>query len=70
MEYNKIDEFKRRIHVMCRTIELFDDKVPISRSAWTLCIGKNQVGLGDCTMDVTPDEMNEILRFIAKGGKV
>ena len=65
-EPNKIEEFKRRIQAMCRQIELHDDKVPTSRSAWTLVIGKDQVGLGDCTIDITPEEMNEIFRFIIK----
>lgn len=51
---------------MCRQIELHDDKVPTTRSPWTLVIGKDQVGLGDRTIDVTPEEMNEIFRFIIK----
>ena len=63
---DQIEEFKRRIQVMCRQVELYDNKVPTSRSARTLVIGKNQVGLGDVTMDVTPEEMNEIFRFIIK----
>ena len=67
-DQNKIDEFKTRINVMCDQIEL-TERVPDCRPARTLYISDNQVGLGDCTMTVTPAEMNEILRFIAKGGK-
>lgn len=62
----EIEEFKRRIHNMCDQIKLVD-KVPSCRRAHTLYINDNKVGLGDCTISVTPEEMNEIFRFIIKG---
>jgi len=63
-----IDDFKRRINAMCDKIKLVD-KVPNDRPARTLFISDDEVGLGDCTMKVTKDEMNEIFRFIAGGSK-
>jgi len=65
-EKQQLEEFKRRIQTMCRQIELFDGEVPYTRSPWTLVIGKDQVGLGDCTIQITSEEMNEIFRFIIK----
>lgn len=63
---DEIEEFKRRIQVMCSQIELVD-KVPDCSPAHTLYISENQVGLGDHTLTVTPTEMNEIMRFTIKG---
>ena len=63
---DEIGEFKRRIQTMCDQIELVD-KIPDCSPARILHISKDQVGLGDWTLTVTPAEMNEIMRFIIKG---
>ena len=62
---HQLEEFKRRIQAMCEGV-LLCKKLPETRHIHVLWITDDKVALGDQTLTLTPEEMNEIFRFIIK----